>query len=95
MIDIKLYLLIRRLTNNKYIFVRNLSSAVSLLVDTSIVIIFVTLIGAVPYQQMLPLIFNSYLFKLSFTIVTTPIFYYIVKYLQSLKISRSFPDFSN
>ncbi len=81
MVDIRLYLLIRKLTNNKYLFVRNFSTAVSLFIDTSIVVIFVTIIGAVPYQQMLPLIFNSYLFKLFFTLVTTPIFYCIVYYI--------------
>ncbi|MCC8398996.1 MAG: queuosine precursor transporter, partial [Rickettsia endosymbiont of Platyusa sonomae] len=67
MIDIRLYLLIRKLTNNKYLFLRNLSSAISLFVDTSIVIIFVTVIGVIPYGQMISLIFNSYLFKLFFT----------------------------
>ncbi|HJD56973.1 MULTISPECIES: queuosine precursor transporter [unclassified Candidatus Tisiphia] len=84
MIDIRLYLLIRKLTNNKYLFLRNLSSAISLFVDTSIVIIFVTIIGVVPYEQMISLIFNSYLFKLFFTIVTTPIFYYVVYYIRTL-----------
>ncbi|MCC8416738.1 MAG: queuosine precursor transporter [Rickettsia endosymbiont of Gnoriste bilineata] len=89
MIDIRLYLLIRKLTNNKYLFLRNLSSAISLFVDTSIVIIFVTVIGVIPYGQMISLIFNSYLFKLFFTIVTTPIFYYVVHYIRTLSYPKN------
>lgn len=84
MIDIRLYLLIRKLTNNKYLLVRNFSSAIALFVDTTIVISFVTIIGVIPYEQVISVIFNSYLFKLFITILTTPIFYFIVQYTRSL-----------
>jgi uncharacterized integral membrane protein (TIGR00697 family) len=74
-VDINLYSLIRKLTNNKYLFLRNLSSAVSLFIDTAIVVIFVTIFGIIPYSQMTSLIFNSYSFKLLFVILTMPLFY--------------------
>lgn len=74
-VDINLYSLIRKLTNNKYLFLRNLSSAVSLFIDTAIVVIFITIFDVIPYSQMTSLIFNSYSFKLLFVIVTMPLFY--------------------
>jgi uncharacterized integral membrane protein (TIGR00697 family) len=84
LIDIKLYLWIRKTTNNKFLWLRNLSSAISLLVDTSIVIAFITTFStSIPLNQMLPLIFNSYCFKLFFTICTTPLFYGIVYFIKS------------
>ena len=85
MVDIRLYLLIRKLMNNQYLFLCNLSSAVSLLIDTSIVIIFIAIIGAVPYNQIFSLILNSYIYKLVFIITTTPVFFLIVVYLKNKK----------
>ncbi|MFY9589172.1 queuosine precursor transporter [Rickettsia endosymbiont of Halotydeus destructor] len=85
-VDINLYTLIRKLTNNKYLFLRNLSSAVSLFIDTAIVVMFVTIFGVIPYSQMMSLIFNSYSFKLLFVIVTIPLFYlsvYMIRKYQS------------
>ncbi len=84
LIEIKLYLWIRKVTNNRFLWLRNLSSAISLLVDTSIVIIFITTFStSIPTDEMLTLIFNSYLFKLFFTICTSPLFYAIVYLLKS------------
>jgi uncharacterized integral membrane protein (TIGR00697 family) len=78
-IDIRLYMFIRKVTNNKYLWLRsNVSTAVSLLVDTSIVISFLTIFGVLSYENMLSLIINSYMFKLLFTICSTPIFYLLV-----------------
>ena len=82
MVDIRLYLLIKKLISNRYLVLSSLSSAVSLLVDTSIVIIFIAIIGAVPYEQVFPLILNSYMYKLSFIIIATPIFLFIVMYFK-------------
>ena len=74
-IDILLYLWIKKRTSEKMLWLRNTgSTAVSLFIDTSIVIMFLSISGAVPIEKMLPLIINSYSFKLLFTICSTPIF---------------------
>ncbi len=76
LIDIKIYLGIRNLTGKKWLWLRNNgSTAISLLVDTGIVISFMTLFGILPIDRMGALIMNSYMFKLFFTICSTPMFY--------------------
>ncbi len=75
-IDIMLYLWIKKRTSEKMLWLRNNgSTAISLLIDTSIVISFISISGAIPADKMIPLIINSYSFKLLFTICSTPIFY--------------------
>ncbi len=83
-LDITLYLWIRRLTKGKYLWMRNNgSTAISLLFDTTIVIGFMTIFGILPKEQMVPLIINSYSFKLFFTICSTPLFYLCVSLIRS------------
>jgi uncharacterized integral membrane protein (TIGR00697 family) len=78
-IDITLYLWIRKITKGKYLWLRNnLSTAISLLIDTFIVIGFMTLFNVLAKEQMWLLIGNSYSWKLFFTIATTPLFYLCV-----------------
>ena len=83
LVDIKIYLWIRSLTKEKYLWLRNnLSTSISLLIDTTIVISFLIIFGVLPMEQMSSLIINSYIFKLFFTIFSTPLFYlafYIIK----------------
>ncbi|AIL65440.1 hypothetical protein NOVO_05345 [Rickettsiales bacterium Ac37b] len=75
-VDVIIYLWVRNKTRNKYLWLRNnLSTAISLLIDTCIVIIFMTIFGILPREQMFLLIFNSYSWKLFFTICSTPLFY--------------------
>lgn len=75
-IDIILYLWIKKRTSNRMLWLRNNGSTTfSLLIDTSIAVGFITVAGAIPLDKMLPLIINSYSFKLLFTICSTPIFY--------------------
>lgn len=78
-VDIRLYLFIKRVTRAKYLWMRNIGTAISLFVDTSIVISLITIFGKrIPYEQMFPLILNSYSFKLLFLICSTPVFYLLV-----------------
>jgi uncharacterized integral membrane protein (TIGR00697 family) len=88
-IDIILYLWIKKRTSDKMLWLRNNgSTAISLLIDTSIVVSFITLSGAIPVDKMLPLIINSYSFKLLFTLCSTPLFYlsvWTIKKLQGQK----------
>ncbi len=82
-VDIVLYLAIRKLTKGKHLWVRNNgSTAVSLLVDTLIVIGFMTFFGILPKDQMYTLVLNSYSFKLFFTVCSTPLFYLAVRLIR-------------
>ncbi len=75
-LDIWLYLGIRRFTKGRWLWFRNnVSTAISLFIDTIIVLGFMTAFGIFPVEQMFSLIFNSYLFKLFFVICSTPLFY--------------------
>ncbi|RYE05674.1 MAG: VUT family protein [Rickettsiaceae bacterium] len=75
-IDIYVYSLLKKLTTNKYLWLRNnLSSAISLFIDTALITVLLALFGILPKEQIDNLIFNSYLFKVLFTICITPLFY--------------------
>lgn len=75
-IDIVLYLWIRKITQGKHLWLRNNgSTAISLFMDTFIVISFMTLFKVLPREHMWMLIANSYTWKLFFTICSTPLFY--------------------
>lgn len=78
-LDIFLYLGIKKLTQGRFLWLRNSgSTAISLFVDTSIVIGFMGLFGAFPLEKLGSLTFNSYMFKLLFTICNIPVFYICV-----------------
>ncbi|MDD9331877.1 MAG: queuosine precursor transporter [Wolbachia sp.] len=77
LIDIRIYLWIRNVTNGNFLWLRNnCSTAISLLIDTTIVISILCMFGVLPTDHMLPIIISSYLFKLFFTICSTPLFYF-------------------
>ena len=84
-LDVYLYLGISRLTKGKYLWLRSTgSTSISLLLDTTIVISFMSLFNILPQEHMGKLIINSYFWKLSFVICSTPLFYlgiFTIKYL--------------
>jgi uncharacterized integral membrane protein (TIGR00697 family) len=85
-VDIRLYLWIRKMTGGKWLWARNNgSTAISLFVDTFIVITFMTAFNIVPLDRMWFLIINSYLFKLFFSICSTPLFYVSVGVIRNLQ----------
>ena len=85
-VDISLYLWIRKITKGKWLWARNNgSTAISLFVDTCIVIIFMTTFHVLPADRMWPLIINSYLFKLFFSICSIPLFYICVGIIRNLQ----------
>ena len=87
-VDISLYLWIRKVTKGKWLWVRNNgSTTISLFVDTFIVITFLTTFNVLPKDQMWPLIINSYLFKLFFSVCSTPLFYLCVATVRTLQAS--------
>ena len=86
MLDIRVYLWIKKLTNNKYLWMRNNMSAwISLLIDTIVVIMFLTAFGILPQDKMLDVIGNSYMFKLLVTLCCTPVFYTCVAVIRWLR----------
>lgn len=89
LIDITIYLWIRKVTHGRWLWLRNNgSTAISLFVDTCIVISFMSILGVLPIDRMWSLIVNSYSFKLFFTICSTPLFYIgvnIIKYVTKYK----------
>ncbi|WP_041816808.1 queuosine precursor transporter [Rickettsia akari] len=88
LVDINIYLWIRKITQGKYLWIRNnFSTAISLFIDTFIVIGIMSLFNIVPYDQLRHLVLNSYSFKLFFTVFSTPIFYLAV-WLIRLSIKR-------
>lgn len=85
-IDITIYLWIHEFTKGKLLWARsNGSTAISLFCDTFIVISFMTVFGVLPIERMWLLIMNSYLFKLFFSICSTPLFYICVGIIRNLQ----------
>jgi len=89
-IDILLYLWIRKLTAGKYLWLRNNgSTAISLFIDTFTVLTFLTIFGVLPAERFHLLLVNSYSWKLSFTICSTPLFYAAVYLINRLLADKS------
>ncbi|MBV0899883.1 MAG: queuosine precursor transporter [Wolbachia endosymbiont of Fragariocoptes setiger] len=92
LIDVRIYLRIKNITKNKFLWLRNnCSTIISLFVDTFIVVSILSLFGVIPKDKMFSIIFGSYSFKVLFTICNTPMFYFgvwIVKRLNRLHFRR-------
>jgi uncharacterized integral membrane protein (TIGR00697 family) len=89
-VDIILYLGIRKITNGKWLWARNTgSTAISLFIDTFIVITFMAAFHVLPADRMWTLIINSYCFKLFFSICSTPLFYVGVSFINTLQKKRA------
>jgi uncharacterized integral membrane protein (TIGR00697 family) len=89
-VDIILYLWIREITKGKWLWARNNgSTAISLFVDTFIVITFMTTFHVLPADRMWSLIINSYFFKLFFSICSTPLFYICVRIIRNLQRTKN------
>jgi uncharacterized integral membrane protein (TIGR00697 family) len=85
LVDISLYLWIRKITKGRYLWMRNnFSTSISLFIDTSIVISFLTFFGILSADHFWTLISNSYSYKMCVTILSTPLFYLCVKTIKML-----------
>lgn len=90
-VDITIYLWIRKITKGKWLWARNNgSTAISLFVDTFIVITFMATFHILPTDRMWALIINSYFFKLFFSICSTPFFYVCARIIRNLQLGRNF-----
>jgi uncharacterized integral membrane protein (TIGR00697 family) len=95
-LDIQIYAFVKKLTNGKYILLRNYTSTfISLFVDTFIVIYILESFALIPTNQMWPLIINGYSFKIFFTICSTPLFYIIIFLIQRLLLQENKEIYEN
>lgn len=79
-IDVLLYLQIRHWTKGRFLWLRSSgSTAISLLVDTMIVVSVLTLFDVLPEKEFMTLIKGSYGFKLLCTVLNIPLFYGFVR----------------
>ncbi len=82
-VDIIIYSWLRRITHQRFLWLRsNGSTAISLLIDTTMVVSFLVFFKALPADRLGTLILNSYSYKLFFTLLSTPLFYLSVSTLK-------------
>jgi uncharacterized integral membrane protein (TIGR00697 family) len=79
-IDIKLYVWIKKWTGHKQLWLRNNGSTlIAQIIDTAIInMIHLKLGMGMEMSQVFPIMLFSYLYKCSFSIVFTPLFYFLV-----------------
>lgn len=83
-IDVGIYLWIKKITKERFLWLRNnLSTGISLFFDTCIAIGFLTYFKVLQVENMQTLILNSYAWKLCFTVMCTPLFYLLVYLIRS------------
>ena len=79
--DVRLFHFWKNLTNGKHLWLRNNASTMfSQIVDT-VAVMLITFVGIMPFSQIFSLILASYLFKVFFALVDTPLFYLGVRIL--------------
>lgn len=94
--DIALYLWIKKLTGDKWLWLRNNgSTAISLFVDTCTAISLLTLLGIFPKEQMGTIMINSYSYKLFATVCNTPVFYLLVMLIKRFIFAKEKPIIGN
>ena len=78
-IDIRLFHFWKRLTKGKHLWLRNNASTfVSQLVDTAIILILLSLSGAIAWDKFWILLINGFLFKVIMALLDTPILYLVI-----------------
>ena len=89
LVDINVYLYLKKLTNGKCLWLRNNgSTAISLLVDTFIAVGLLTLIGIYPKEHMWMVMMNAYSYKLFFTVCNVPFFYLLVWMIRKIILPK-------
>ncbi len=87
LIDVNIFHLIKRLTNSKYLWLRNnISTMVSQLIDTIIVnSIFLGFGMGLQFEIVYKIIIANYLIKLLFAAIDTPLVYFLVSIIKRQK----------
>lgn len=84
LIDVNIFHFIKKITNSKYLWLRNnISTMVSQLIDTIIVnTIFLNFGMGLPFDIVYKIIIANYIVKLIFAAIDTPIVYLIVNFIR-------------
>ncbi len=83
-LDVTVYLWIKKRTQSRWLWLRsNSSTALALWVDTFLVVGFMAFFGLLPWEHFFTLVINSYLYKLLFTVCSTPFFYLCVRIIRA------------
>lgn len=92
LVDIVLYLWIKKITNSRFLWLRNSgSTAISLFMDSFIAISLLTLFNVFPRDKMWEFMVNSYFYKLFMTICNIPVFYLLVWGVKKFILSKNIP----
>lgn len=90
LIDIKIYIFFKNLTNGKMLWLRNnCSTLVSQVADAAVVYSVMAAFGALPLNKFGTVFSSALLFKMMFTICITPFYYLLVSYLKKLMAKNS------
>lgn len=82
-IDIRIFHFWKRLTKGKHLWIRNnFSTIFSQLFDTAIVLLLLCALGTLQWQAFWMLFASSFLFKVIFALLDTPLFYVLVGVLK-------------
>lgn len=83
-VDIQIYAYIKKLTGSRYLWLRNnLSTWVSQLIDTVVIDMLYLYWGlGMTFQEVLPIMVFSYLYKSAFSFLSTPLLYLGVSLIQ-------------
>ena len=78
-IDIRIFHFWKRLTEGKYLWLRNNASTMcSQLVDTSVVLFILCSAGAIPLENFYALLWMGWMFKVFVALIDTPIIYFCI-----------------
>lgn len=82
-IDIRLFHFWKKLTKGRHLWLRNnASTIVSQLVDTSVVLLLLSLAGVLAWERYIDLLINGFLFKVIVALLDTPVFYLLTAYFR-------------
>jgi uncharacterized integral membrane protein (TIGR00697 family) len=82
-IDIRIFHFWKRLTKGKHLWLRNNGSTIaSQLVDTTTVLVLLCAAGVIDWERFGTLFVNSFLFKVIFALIDTPLFYLAIALLK-------------
>lgn len=84
-IDVNLYHFWKKLTNDKYLWLRNNGSTLISQFFDSVIFFHIAFFGTMPYSQLWTLIISTYIFKLIIAVIDTPFMYLGVKLLKDKK----------
>jgi uncharacterized integral membrane protein (TIGR00697 family) len=78
-IDIRVFHFWKKLTNGKYLWLRNNASTfTSQLIDTGTILVLLCLSGSIAWDKFWILLLNGFLFKVLMALIDTPILYLVV-----------------